>query len=85
MNRKRRIEHILIKEFPDFGIKVNDNSKSHSGHGDFDGNNETHINVILKYKKFNNLSRLSIHRKIHYILDEEFKTGLHSLEIKIIK
>ena len=38
--------------------------------------------IILQLKKIKRLSRLSIHRKINKLLEEEFLSGLHALEIK---
>jgi len=84
MNRKKRISNKLRKNLNDFEIIVEDNSIFHKGHNNFDGKGETHILLKLKpfvKKKFNTLK---IHRKVNEILKEEFKKGLHSLEIKII-
>ena len=50
----------------------------------FDGNNQTHILVQIKKNSKIELNRLEIHRKINSLLSEEFDSGLHSLEIKII-
>jgi len=86
MNRTKRIKTILDKNIIDFSINILDNSNSHKGHNNFDGNGETHIIIELKknsnYKY--NIDRLEIHRKINLLLENEFKMGLHSLQIKII-
>ena len=83
MNRKQRINKILSKNLNDFSLEIIDNSNLHNGHNNFTGNGETHIKIILK--KINKIptNRLNIHRLINSLLAEEFKTGLHSLEIKI--
>ena len=83
MNRKQRINKLLSQEFKDFSIDVIDNSDLHAGHGNFDGKRETHIQVILQIKKNKAINRLNIHKKINSLLSDEFKYGLHSLEIKI--
>ena len=84
MNRTKRIKDIIEKNFNDFSISVIDDSLAHKGHNNFDGKEETHIIIELK-KKFNlDVNRLEIHKKINTLLSEEFKTGLHSLQIKII-
>ena len=63
---------------------VTDNSIAHKGHYNFNGKEETHIKIELK-KKFNlDIKRLEIHKKINTLLSDEFKLGLHSLQIKII-
>ena len=84
MNRTKRIKNILEKYFNDNNIIVLDNSYLHKGHNNFDGNNQTHILVQIKKNSKIELNRLEIHRKINSLLSEEFDSGLHSLEIKII-
>ena len=84
MNRKKKIETILKKNFIGWQAKVNDISILHKGHNNFDGNNETHFSIILNTNNKNKESRLSIHRKVNNLLNSEFNSGLHALEIKII-
>ena len=83
MNRKQRINKILSKKFNNFLLEIIDNSNFHKGHNNFTGNNETHIKIILTKKNKIPINRLNIHRIINNLLEEEFKCGLHSLEIKI--
>ena len=82
MKRKKRIENILLHNFNFLSIKVEDISILHQGHNNFSGKNETHFKIILQLKKIKRLGRLSIHRKINKLLEEEFLSGLHALEIK---
>ena len=84
MNRTKRIETILEKYFSNTNISVINNSSLHKGHHNFDGSGETHILIQFNKSSEINLSRLEIHRKINSLLKEEFESGLHSLEIKII-
>ena len=84
MNRKKKIESILKKNFLGWKAVVNDISILHKGHNNFDGNNETHFSIILNTNHKNKESKLSIHRKINELLKDEFSLGLHALEIKII-
>jgi len=84
MNRKKRITNILINNFKDSQIDVIDNSTEHSGHNNFDGNQESHFQIFIKDKTDISLSRLEVHRKINYLLKDEFDNGLHALQIKII-
>ena len=84
MNRTKRIEAILEKYFNDTSISVINNSSLHKGHNNFDGKGETHILVQFKKSSESNLTRLEIHKKINFLLQEEFASGLHSLQIKII-
>ena len=83
MKRKKRIEEILSKNFFCWKAEVNDISILHKGHNNFDGNEETHFSIILNSNKQNRESKLEIHRKINELLKNEFKLGLHALEIKI--
>ena len=84
MNRKKKIELILKKNFLGWETNVNDISILHKGHNNYDGNNETHFSVILNRNNQNKESKLTIHRKINELLKDEFSSGLHALEIKII-
>jgi len=84
MNRTKRIKKILKKHLLGFNINIVNNSDLHIGHNNFDGNGETHIMVTLKRNTNLKVNRLEIHKKINNLLKDEFNTGLHSLEIKII-
>ena len=83
MKRKKRIEDILINYFEEETIIVQDKSSSHIGHNNFDGKEETHFLITLQFKGQKVLDKMSIHRKINNLLEKEFNSGLHSLEIKI--
>ncbi|MDC3131626.1 BolA family transcriptional regulator [Pelagibacteraceae bacterium] len=83
MNRMQRINKILTENFKEFSLEIIDNSHLHTGHNSFDGNNETHLKVILKSKNLQNINRLEIHKSINELVKNEFVNGLHSLEIKI--
>ena len=83
MKRTKRIKDIIEKNFNEFSVSVTDDSLVHKGHYNFDGKQETHIIIELK-KKFNlDIKRLEIHKRINTLLSEEFKIGLHALQIKI--
>ena len=82
MKRKKRIENILHNSFSFLSYRVEDISILHRGHNNFNGRSESHFKVTLQLKKIEKLNRLSIHRKINKLLEEEFSSGLHALEIK---
>ena len=84
MNRKKRIETILNKNFRYWKIEVIDSSHQHKGHNKFDGTEESHFCVVVKIACKLVDSKLSIHRKINQLLIKEFNSGLHALEIKIL-
>ena len=83
MNRKKRIETILINNFIEWKIKVIDNSEEHIGHNNFDGKQETHFKINLTNLKNSKVNRINIHRKINLLLVNEFSNGLHALEINL--
>ena len=83
MNRTKRIQDIIEKNFNDFSISVTDDSLAHKGHNNFNGKQETHIIIALKKKFSLDIKRLEIHNKINTLLSDEFKLGLHALQIKI--
>ena len=84
MNRTKRIKDIIEKNFNEFNILITDDSLAHKGHNNFDGKEETHIIIELKKKINLDVKRLEIHKKINTLLSDEFKIGLHALQIKII-
>jgi len=84
MNRKKRIYSILSKNFPNWLIEIKDISILHKGHNNFNGSGETHFSIILNVNKEKIVSKLEVHRKINQLLNQEFSSGLHALEIKII-
>ena len=83
MNRTKRIKNILQKNFSDFSINIIDNSHFHKGHNQFKGEGETHILVKLNSNSKFKINRLEIHKRINFLLKEEFNIGLHALEIQI--
>ena len=83
MNRKQRINNLLKDNLKEFYIEIEDKSDLHKGHHNFNGKGETHLKIILIKKSKIKINRLDLHRKINYLLKEEFDSGLHSLEIRI--
>ena len=83
MNRKKRIELIIKNNFNKYKVIVTDNSQEHSGHHNFDGLQESHFKITIKSDKILKKNRLNTHRMINSLLEEEFKSGLHALEIEI--
>ena len=83
MKRTKKIKNILEKHISSFNIIIIDNSHLHKGHNNFNGKGETHITINLQTNSKQKINRLEMHRKIYSLLEKEFDTGLHSLEIKI--
>ena len=83
MNRKQRIESILLPALKEWEVIVVDNSHKHSGHFNFDGTQESHFEINLINKSCKSINRIDVHRKINSFLKKEFLLGLHALEINI--
>ncbi len=82
-SRKKRIEIILKKNFSPKVLLVRDDSKKHEGHSQVSRNaKETHffIKMVLNNCTIN---KVKLHRKVYNLLDDEFNTGLHALELEL--
>ena len=82
MNRKFKIEKILVDNFEPYFFLVKDVSEEHRGHQNFRENVESHFEIIIVSQKFENLNNLARHRMINKSLKEEFSSDLHSVTIK---
>ena len=82
-SRKKRIETILKKNFSPKVLLVRDDSKKHKGHSQVSSNDkETHF--FIKMILINcTISKVNLHRKVYNLLDNEFTTGLHALELDL--
>ena len=81
--------YIIIKEkltrqlCPEF-LEIRDDSDLHKNHGNVKkGDTETHFFIRIKASVFNNKSKLSMHKMVYGILQDEFSKGLHSLELDL--
>ena len=82
-SRKKRIEAILKKNFSPSVLLVRDDSKKHEGHSQVSRNaKETHFFIKMVLSNCTT-SKVDLHRKVYNLLDNEFTTGLHSLELDI--
>ena len=82
-SRKKRIERILLKNFSPKVLLVRDDSKKHEGHTQVRANSlETHF--FIKMILTNNvINKVSLHREVYNLLDCEFSSGLHALELDL--
>ena len=82
--RKKRIESVLRKNFSLKMLLVRDDSKKHEGHSQINQNSrETHFFVKMVLNNSNAMTKVSLHRKVYSLLDSEFSSGLHALELDI--
>ena len=79
----RQIEEKLTKEFSPLFLKIEDDSHRHINHGNYRAGGESHLTVILMSKKFTGLSRLRRHQQVYACLQEELKSGVHALCLKL--
>ena len=82
MNRKLKIERILVDNFEPYFFLVKDVSEEHRGHQNFRENVESHFEIIIVSQKFENLNNVSRHRLINKFLKTEFLSDLHSVTMK---
>lgn len=70
-------------------LRVTNDSAKHRSHVEHLGSagftGETHYKIEIFSPEFVGLSRIEIHRKVNDLLKDEFNSGLHALEIKIVK
>ena len=82
MNRKLKIEQIILKSFDPYFFSVLDVSEQHRGHQNFKENIESHFEIIIVSEQFKNMKRIDRHRIVNHNLKEEFSSDLHSAIIK---
>ena len=82
--RKKRIEVLLKNAFDPVSIEVRDDSKHHSSHQSIEeGAKETHFYINIVSLSFRGLSKVKMHRQVYELLKDEFKSGLHALELEL--
>ena len=82
-SRKKRIEKIIKKNFSPKVLMIRDDSQKHEGHSQVNKNDkETHFFIKMVLSNCN-ISKVDLHRKVYNLLDNEFTSGLHSLELDI--
>ena len=81
--RKKRIETILKNSFSPKILLVRDDSIKHKGHVQVGRNaKETHFFIKMVLNKCT-INKVNLHRKVYNLLDNEFSTGLHALELDL--
>ncbi len=82
-SRKKRIESILKKKFSPTILLVRDDSKKHEGHSEVSRNiKETHFFVKMVLNNCT-ITKVDLHRNVYKLLDKEFSSGLHALELDL--
>lgn len=71
----------LTREFRPDALAVTDESHLHAGHAGAREGGETHFRVEIVAEAFAGQSRIARHRRVHDVLAEELKGGVHALAI----
>tara|TARA_Y100000590_G_scaffold224965_1_gene254369 strand:+ start:198 stop:449 length:252 start_codon:yes stop_codon:yes gene_type:complete len=77
------VKEKINKKINPENITLINNSHLHTKHKSFDSN-KFHIKLIIKSKLLKSMSKISAHKKIFSILEEEMKSKIHALEIEIV-
>ena len=90
--RALRMQAVLTEALVPSYIMLHDESAKHRGHAglrymgtNVDFPSETHFVLKITSAALTGLSRIAQHQKIYAILAHEFETGLHALQINVIK
>jgi len=88
LNRDERISLLLKNGLNPAVFELVNDSAKHAGHTQHLGGagftGETHYKLKIVSHVFEGLSRIDRQRHVMNLLTEEFKTGLHALEIKTL-
>jgi len=81
MNRAERIRRALESALHPQRIEIVDDSGRHAGHAGARAEGETHYNVTIVSAAFDGKSRVNRQRMVYAALADEFRTGLHALQL----
>lgn len=84
MKRKSKIEKVIKDYFEPYYFSVVDISEQHRGHQSFREGVESHFEIVIVSKVFDNKNKLDRHRMINEILKNEYSKDLHSVTIKAL-
>jgi BolA protein len=84
MKRRSKIEKIIKEGFAPYYFSVLDVSEEHRGHQSFQENVESHFEIVIVSKIFNNKSKIDRHRMVNQTLKEEYLSDLHSVTIRAL-
>jgi BolA protein len=76
------VEKKIRNNFQIDKIEIIDNTYKHLKHKSYN-KDKLHLKIAIKSNFLKTLNKIEAHKKIMNILDEELKSKIHSLEIKI--
>ena len=71
----------LTRAFRPTALAVVDESHLHAGHAGAREGGESHFRVEIVSEAFAGLSRVARHRRVHDVLAEELRGGVHALAV----
>jgi len=84
MKRKSKIEKVIKDNFEPYYFSVLDVSEQHRGHQSFREGLESHFEIVIVSKIFNNKNKIDRHRMVNKILKDDYSKDLHSVTIKAL-
>ncbi len=81
MSREDRMQSLLSALKPSL-CEIKNVSARHHGHSEDDGTGETHYQIHITSEVFEGKKPLECQRLVMELLKDEFKSGLHALELK---
>jgi len=81
---QEKIEAKLAQALQPSRLSVVNESGKHKGHAGDNGSGESHFHVEVVSDSFTGLSRIARQRMIYNLLDEELKSGLHALSLRVL-
>jgi BolA protein len=79
-----RIEEKLRVALDPIEMELKNVSHLHEGHSGDNGTGESHFQLFIVSKKFEDMSRVNRQRMIYDILKEDMKSSVHALSIKAL-
>jgi BolA protein len=76
------VEKKIRNNFQIDKIEIIDNTYKHLKHKSYN-KDKLHLKIVIRSNFLKTLNKIEAHKKIMNILDEELKSKIHSLEIKI--
>jgi BolA family transcriptional regulator, general stress-responsive regulator len=84
MNRALRIKTAIETQFAPERLDIVDDSGAHAGHHGSSAAGETHFSVTVVSAAFEGLRPVDRQRQVYATLAEEFKAGLHALDLRVL-
>ena len=81
-NYFKHLEEKISKNVKFENLEIIDNSQKHKSHKSF-SKEKYHLHLKFKSNYLSSISRLSAHKMILEILNEDLKTKIHALEMSI--